>query len=255
MPPLQAPLRLRRRLQVSAPSIPHRSTPSSRVQLPLPPTPLCSLAVLPSICAASRFGLGSSKIMSPTISLPCDGCGQSASPEHLTRRLQRLEWTTRYRPVHIQALLLGGIAPALDSAFLYSPEGAFQGEAATLLDALQITRAGKSADAVLTEFQKRGLFLTHVLECSLEPGAPPSAAQQLLEKQLPAVIARIRRSLRPKRVVLFSSELAPLAGKITESALGFPVFTGPHGPFPLDSHPTSSQLDEFRRTLPAGSSA
>jgi hypothetical protein len=193
--------------------------------------------------------------MSPLISLPCDGCGQSASPEHLTRRLQRLEWTTRYRPVHIQALLLAGIAPESDDAFLYSPDSIFQGEAANLLDALQIPRAGKSADAILTEFQKRGLFLAHVLECPLEPRVPPSTAQLLLEKQLPAVIARIRRSLRPKRVVLFSSELAPLAGKITESALGFPVFTGPHGPFPLDSHTTASQLDEFRRTLPAGSQA
>jgi len=193
--------------------------------------------------------------MSPLISLPCDGCGQSASPEHLTRRLQRLEWTTRYRPVHIQALLLAGIAPESDDAFLYSPDSIFQGEAANLLDALQIPRAGKSADAILTDFQKRGLFLIHLLECPLEPRVPPSTAQQLLEKQLPATIARIRRSLRPKRVVLFSSELAPLAGKITESALGFPVFTGPHGPFPLDSHPTASQLDEFRRTLPAGSQA
>jgi hypothetical protein len=193
--------------------------------------------------------------MPPVISLPCDGCGQSASPEHFARRLQRLEWTTRYRPVHIQALLLGGIASAADADFLYSPDGFFQGEAASLLDALQIPRAGKSAEGILTEFQKRGLFLTHVLECPLEPGLTPSAAQQLLEKQLPSAIARIRRSLRPRRLVMFSSELAPLAGKLTEAALGFPVFTGPHGPFLLDSHPTASQMDEFRRTVPTGSLA
>ncbi len=188
--------------------------------------------------------------MSPTISLPCDGCGQAASPDHLTRRLQRLEWTTRYRPVHIQALLLGGIAPQTDAAFLYSPGGNFLGEAAALLDALQIPRAGKSADAILTEFQKRGLFLTHVLECPLEPGAPPSAAQQLLEKQLPAVIARIRRSLRPKRLLLLSNELAPLAGKFTETVLGIPVFTTHFGPLPLDASLIPDQLDEFRRALP-----
>lgn len=190
--------------------------------------------------------------MSPAISLPCDGCGQPASPEHLTRRLQRLEWTTRYRPVHIQALLLGGIAPTSDAAFLYSPGGNYQGEAANLLDALQIPRAGKSADAVLTEFQKRGLLLIHVLECPLEPGVAPSAAQQLLEQQLPAVIARIRRSLRPKRLVLFSSELAPLAVKFTESSLGTPVFTGHYGPVPLDGSLTESQMESFRLLLPTG---
>src|SRR5208337_5124662 len=129
--------------------------------------------------------------MTSPISLRCDGCGQTASPAHLARRLQRLEWTTRYRPVHIQALLLGGIVPEADAAFLYCPEGNYQGEAASLLDALQISRAGKSADATLTEFQRRGLLLTHVLECPLEPGVSTADAQQLLEKQLPAVMARI----------------------------------------------------------------
>jgi hypothetical protein len=191
--------------------------------------------------------------MTTSLSLPCDGCGQSASSVHLARRLQRLEWTTRYRPVHIQALLLGGIAPEADAAFLYSPEGNYQGEAANLLDALRISRAGRSADAILTEFQKRGLFLTHVLECPLEIGTTLSAAQQFLEKQLPFVIARFRRSLKPKRLVLFSRELAALAGKFTEAALGSPVFTGSYGPFSFDGSPSESEREEFLLGLPAGS--
>ena len=37
--------------------------------------------------------------MTNLIALRCDGCGQAASPEHMARRLRRLEWTTRYRPV------------------------------------------------------------------------------------------------------------------------------------------------------------
>jgi hypothetical protein len=191
--------------------------------------------------------------MTTPLLLACDGCGQSASPAHLARRLQRLEWTTRYRPVHIQALLLGGVAPEADAAFLYSPEGNYQGEAANLLDALRISRAGRSADAILADFQKGGLLLTHVLECPLEPGTTPSAAQQFLEKQLPFVIARIRRSLKPKRLVLFSRELAALAGKFTETSLGSPVFTGLYGPLALDGSPSESEREEFRRGLPAGS--
>jgi len=190
--------------------------------------------------------------MTNPLSLRCDGCGQSASPAHLARRLQRLEWTTRYRPVHIQALLLGGIAPEADAAFLYCPEGTYQGEAASLLEALRISRAEKSADAVLTEFQRRGLFLTHVLECPLEPGVNPPGAQELLEKQLPTVMARIRRSLKPRRVLLFSRELAAVAGKFTEADLGSPVFTGPNGPFALDGSPSESGMEEFGRALPAG---
>lgn len=191
--------------------------------------------------------------MTTPLSLPCDGCGQSASPAHLARRLQRLEWTTRYRPVHIQALLLGGVAPEADAAFLYSPEGNYQGEAANLLDALRISRAGRPADAILTDFQKGGFLLTYVLECPLEPGVSPAGAHLLLEKQLLSVIARIRRSLKPKRVVLFSRELATVAGKFTEAALGSPVFTGLYGPFSLDGSATESEMEEFRRALPAGS--
>lgn len=191
--------------------------------------------------------------MTTPLSLPCDGCGQSASPAHLARRLQRLEWTTRYRPVHIQAFLLGGIAPEADAAFLYSPEGNYQGEAANLLDALRISTAGRSADDILTDFQKGGFFLTHVLECPLEPGVSPADARLLLEKQLPAVIARIRRSLKPRRLVLFSRESAALAGKFTEAALGSPVFTGVYGPLTLDGNPTESEMEDFRSCLATSS--
>ncbi|HXR34289.1 MAG TPA: hypothetical protein VN830_11310 [Verrucomicrobiae bacterium] len=189
--------------------------------------------------------------MTTPLALLCDGCGQAASPAHFARRLQRLEWTTRYRPVHIQALLLGGIAPEADAAFLYCPEGNYEGEAANLLDALQISREGKSPDAILTEFQKRGVFLTHVLECPLESTVVPSTAQQLIEKQSAAVMARIRRSVRPKRVVLFSKELGALKGKFTEAALRTPVFTGPNGPFSLDGSATEREMEEFRRALAA----
>ena len=191
--------------------------------------------------------------MTTPLLLACDGCGQSASPAHLARRLQRLEWTTRYRPVHIQALLLGGISPEADEAFLYCPEGNYQGEAANLLEALRISRAGRSADAILTDLQKGGFLLTHVLECPLQPGVGPSAAQQLIERQLPAVIARLRRSLKPKRVVLFSRELASLAGKFTEEAIGSPVFKGSYRPFSLDGNASESETEAFRGTLPTGS--
>src|SRR5208283_736012 len=104
----------------------------------------------------------------PTNFLSCDGCGQSASPEHIARRLQRLEWTTRYRPLHIGALLLGGISPQSDEDFLYAAQ--FKGEAVRLLEAVGISTSGKSSEAVLSEFQRGGFLLTHVLECPLEIG-------------------------------------------------------------------------------------
>jgi len=155
--------------------------------------------------------------------------------------------------VHIPVLLLGGVAPEANDAFLYSPEGNYRGEAANLLDALRISSAGRSADAILTEVQKRGLFLTYVLQCPLEPGVNPADAHLLLEKQLPAVTARIRRSLKPRRVVLFSRELANLAEKLTEATIGSLVFTGAYGPFSLDGNGNESDMEKLRGALSAGS--
>jgi len=130
--------------------------------------------------------------MNPT-ELLCDGCGQPASPEHIARRLQRLEWTTRFRPVHIGALLLGAVAPKKDSEFLYSPGGDWGGEAKLVLAAAGVSQDGKSAEAALAEFQRGGFLLTHVLECPLEgdPGRLPA----LMASRLPGVLTRIRRSL------------------------------------------------------------
>src|SRR5260370_40779989 len=140
--------------------------------------------------------------MTNSMALPCDGCGQTASAEHIARRLQRLEWTTRCRPVHINTLLLGAFSPREDKDFLYAPSGEFHGEAGLLLDALGISTAGKAADVVHAEFQRAGFFLTHVLECPLDGIAAGGAeAAALLKKRLHAVAVRIRRSLKPKRVM------------------------------------------------------
>jgi hypothetical protein len=149
--------------------------------------------------------------MTNTNLLPCDGCGQPASPDHLTARFARLELTTRYRPVHIGTLLLGAVAPTRDAEFLYSPEGEFSGEGGRILDAAGVARAGRTADAVLAEFQRGGFLVIYVLDCPVEVGLKePAALRAALAQRLPAVLARIRRSLKPKRIMPISSLLEPL---------------------------------------------
>ena len=152
-------------------------------------------------------------------SLRCDGCGQIAVPGHITTRLQRLEWTTRYRPVHIGTLLLGAVSPLTDGEFLYSPNGEFAGEAALALKAAAILPAAKSAETVQTEFQRAGFFLTHVLECPFDSNQTNRSAASLIQERAPSVIARIRRSLKPKRVILISDSLASLAEHISKMEL------------------------------------
>src|SRR5882724_2035586 len=136
------------------------------------------------------------RLMTSSIALACDGCGQTASAEHIARRLRRLEWTTRYRPVHINTLLLGAFSPLHDEDFLYAPGGEdgeeFRGEAAQILEAVGISTAGKTRDAVHAEFQRAGFFLTHVLECPLNGDpADGETAAALLTRRLQTVATRI----------------------------------------------------------------
>jgi len=180
--------------------------------------------------------------------LPCDGCGQLADSQHIALRLQRLEWATRFRPVHIQALLLSGISPPRDDEFLYNLDGKFEGESRVILDAVGISSEGNNSESILSEFQKRGLMLIHVLECPLLASSSPS---QLLEKQLAATVTRIRRSLKPKRVMLVSADLPRVAEKLRQADLGCPVYPQAGGVLLSGTAPRDAELQAFRQVLGA----
>ena len=180
--------------------------------------------------------------------LRCDGCGQVASPDHVARRLQRLEWATRYRPVHIGTLLLGAVAPQHDSGFLYSPAGAWKGEAGILLAAAGLTVDGKTAEATLAEFQRAGFFLTHVLECPLE-NEEAANTQQLLAARLPAVLTRIRRSLKPKRLAPISLQLEEFLPALISGQLNAAILLDQEKPFALDTEHASQARELLREAL------
>lgn len=167
----------------------------------------------------------------------CDGCGQPATSEHTARRLRRLEWTTRYRPIHIGTVLLGAVAPGDDESFLYAvgDQGEYAGEASNVLVTSGVSQSGKSREATLAEFQRAGFLLVYVLDCPLNAGAhDPVAIGALLRSRLPALLARVRRSLRPKRIVPISSSLEPLFQFLTDSELGCSVVLDGGRPFALD---------------------
>ena len=188
--------------------------------------------------------------MKSTEFLRCDGCGQVGSPEHIARRLRRLEWATRYRPVHIQTLLLGGVAPREDAEFLYAPAGESHGEGDTLLRAVGISLDGKSDEDIHVEFQAAGLFLTHILECPLEPGDNGAAnVGDLLRKHLPAVASRVRRSLKPKRVMLVTEMPPEVVQDILALDLGCEVILNDGKPFALTPSGEEEEVARFRAVL------
>jgi hypothetical protein len=188
--------------------------------------------------------------MKSSDTLRCDGCGQVASPEHISRRLRRLEWATRYRPVHIQALLLGGVPPREDAEFLYAPGEEFRGEGEHLARTVGISLDGKAPHDIYAEFQAAGLFLTHILECPLEDGQEKAGdSARILREHLPAVASRIRRSLKPKRVILVTEMPLEVVQDILALDLGCEVLLNDGKPFALAPSVKETEIARFRAVL------
>lgn len=189
--------------------------------------------------------------MTNTSLLVCDGCGQAATSEHIAKRLLRLEWSTRYRPVHINTILLAGVSPSRDEEFFYSPSGQFAGEAANWLKVAGITVHDKAAEMVHAEFQRSGYFLTYILECPIE-NAQSVEISELLAGRIPAVLARIRRSLKPKQVALVSKEIAPFIEKFISAGLESALLLNAGKPFDF-ANTSGSELSQLREALKSGS--
>src|SRR2546425_7274266 len=181
--------------------------------------------------------------MNESMLLNCDGCGQPASPEHVAKRLKRLEWATRFRPLHINVLFLGAVSPAEDAGYLYSGAGEAEdrnnervlvGKAARILEACGID-AGNSCGAQLAEFQHRGFFLTYILECPAAQMTPGhDALARIILRQFPSALMRIRRSLRPKRIAVISEAFDPLLSTLASGDTGAELLLDAGRPFGLD---------------------
>ncbi len=193
--------------------------------------------------------------------LPCDGCGRSASAAHLAGRLRRLEWATRFRPVHIGVLFLGLAAPAREEDYLYAGAGeetrvasGFAGEARQVLHAAGLDALLGKKDAaraeILGEFQRLGYFLTYLLECPPEPAAGEgSGLLAAASSHLPAALARIRRSLKPKRIALISSDMEEVAPCLAAGGLGEALLLDRGKPFALDGADPAERAERLRTAL------
>jgi hypothetical protein len=113
-----------------------------------------------------------------------------------------------------------------------------------------VSQNGKSSEATLAEFQRAGFLLTYVLECPLNPGFNDKAAiQGLLRSRLPALLARVRRSLRPKRIVPISSSLESLMESLGEGELGCSVVLDGGKPFALDGAAPDLAIGRLNQVL------
>jgi hypothetical protein len=165
----------------------------------------------------------------------CDGCGLPADGAHITRRIQRLELATRFRPIHIQLLFLGEAPPPrIEDYFYFANEDTAtrHGLSRVLFEELMhgvgITLAeGKGEAALLGEFQRRGFFLADCLECPVEEIVPGvregrvrANAFELSQRFGPQVALRVAQSYKPKYVVPISVRTRHILPFLRRSGLG-----------------------------------
>jgi hypothetical protein len=144
----------------------------------------------------------------------CDGCGAQVDDAHIRARIERLEMATRFRPIHIQVLLLGATPPAAAEDYFYraaqqgtqrSPGGRYFFDTLINCTRENPSRFASEAEA-LSEFQRRGLFFTHVVEC---PAANATERAEAVARCARSLVKRIQFSYKPKYLVPVWTELQP----------------------------------------------
>jgi hypothetical protein len=180
----------------------------------------------------------------------CDGCGAAVGDAHIRARIERLEMATRYRPIHIQVLLLDAAPFAPSADFFYHEAGDLSersAESRAYFDALMqctgedVSRFFRKADA-LAEFQKQGLFLANVVECPV--GANLDEA---LGRCAPFILKRIQFSYKPKYVALIAPALASFVPSLSQNGWADRLVLNAGAPFEIRSAIGSADTSSLAR--------
>ena len=159
----------------------------------------------------------------------CDGCGAEVDEVHIRRRIERLEMATRFRPIHIQVLLLDDAPPrSIEDYFYRSPvQGETRSESAKRFVGEVLTAAGitgedtTNAEAALADFQRRGFYLAEAVEC---PVAPEDVVERV-SRMHETLIKRIEFSYRPRYVVVVGAAAQGLIPLLKKTTIGEKLVT------------------------------
>jgi hypothetical protein len=188
--------------------------------------------------------------------LPCDGCGLSASPQHIAERVRRLELSTRFRPIHIGVLFVALAPPVRAEDDFYGPAESKE-FFNPFLEALEIPSSTDVAvprpdacaadSARLAEFQRRGYYLAYLSECPLPENEKPAAST--IARLCPTLIRRIRFNYKPKHIAPLGQELFPLVEMLSVAGLG-PVLTLDQGqPLPTPRTGDREWVELFHKAV------
>ena len=178
----------------------------------------------------------------------CDGCGAQADSAHIRRRIERLELATRFRPIHIQVLLIDAAPPARPEDYFYyaaNREGRSTGYRNYFDEIVKCSGSTispeMSQESALAEFQHRGFYLAHVRECAAEAA---DVLSEWLERLGPMILRRVEKSYKPKCIVLLSASLGKLIPQFERSEMRDRLILDQGKPFlsPLENSATSRSV-------------
>jgi hypothetical protein len=162
-------------------------------------------------------------------SILCDGCGLPASPVHIAARMDRLELSSRFRPIHIHVLFVALEPQARSEDEFYRPPQSpdFFDPFLSALD-ISAPAESKSAEADtarLLDFQRRGYYLTYLSECpvtqqgSVSPGTVDNTARDCISRLARTLVKRIRFNYKPRYVALLGANLSPLIENFEQAGI------------------------------------
>ena len=173
----------------------------------------------------------------------------------MRRRVERLELATRFRPIHIDTLILYPAPPQRAEDYFYRPAHSREERSASsraffegVLAAAGINLAGgKSEETLLAEFQRAGIFVAECCECPMD--ATATSSEDLAVPMAPSLLRRVQFSYKPKRILVLSSELAPLIPLFRQAGLGENLLLREGEPIAIPVFTDSSATVQFHTDL------
>jgi hypothetical protein len=151
----------------------------------------------------------------------CEGCGTRTDEAHVALRAERIEMASRFRPVQIKVLFLDPSPPGRKEDYFYAAatnrsvrSPASRSYFDELAKAMGPMSVAGNEEGTLSEFRRKGFFLTHAVECPFENEGELHAA---IRRLAPTAMKRVQYSLKPSYVVPIGTptkELVRLFGLI-----------------------------------------
>lgn len=166
----------------------------------------------------------------------CDGCGESVEAGHIRQRIERLELATRFRPIHVNLLLIDAAPPIRREDFLYDASTPLRSRSAAgqayFVELTKLAGATTGPDAplepILAEFQHGGFFLASAVECPMDDS---DRLSEVIRRLAPTVVCRVQASYKPKYVALISQPTRDLIEPLRASGWGERLILESGAPF------------------------